>query len=78
MQDVVLGVHGHDAQDRIADLEWRTVARGDESGHARVDDRSGTELAGRLGRDAGQSCAVRLDDGGPDLGSTQVERKDRS
>ena len=49
------GAGDADAHDRLADLEWRTVARGDEGGRARVDDRRGTELAGRLGRDAGQS-----------------------
>ena len=49
------GAGDADAHDRLADLERRSVARGDEGGRTRVDDGGGAELAWRLGRDAGQS-----------------------
>ena len=39
---------------------------------------AGPSSLGVSGRKAGQSRAVRLDDCGPDLGSAQVECKDRS
>jgi hypothetical protein len=67
-----------DANDRFADLGRSAVEGGPDSRDARVHHRVRTELHGSLDRGAAQPGAVRLYDSSPDLGSTQVERKDRS